>query len=45
MAGLRDVLIHDYMGVDLEIVWGVIQKALPEFKRNVEAILAEENRA
>lgn len=45
MAGLRDMLIHNYMGVDLEVVWGVTQQTLPELKRNVETILAEENQA
>ena len=32
MAGLRDVLIHDYMGVDLKTVWKVVQERLPELK-------------
>lgn len=32
MAGLRDVLIHDYMGVDLKTVWKVAQERLPELK-------------
>lgn len=44
MAALRDVLIHDSMGVDLDVVWGVTQQALPELKGSIEAILTEENK-
>jgi uncharacterized protein with HEPN domain len=31
IAGLRNRIVHDYVGVDLEIVWHVSQKALPDF--------------
>jgi len=41
VAGLRDVLIHDYMGVDLEAVWAVTQAELPTLKRTVAAMLRE----
>lgn len=44
MAGLRDVLIHNYREVDLNVVWAVVQEDLPEVKRGVEGILAEEER-
>jgi uncharacterized protein with HEPN domain len=32
MAGMRDKLIHEYHGVDLEIVWEVINRRLPNIK-------------
>ncbi len=38
MAGMRDVLIHDYMGVDLMTVWKVIQERLPEMKPLFEGL-------
>jgi len=39
MAGLRDVLIHDYMGISLKIVWNVIQNELPQLKTMIKKIL------
>jgi uncharacterized protein with HEPN domain len=38
MAGMRDVLIHNYMGVDLKTVWKVIKERLPELKPLLEKI-------
>ncbi len=35
IAGMRDKLIHDYIGVDLWSVWGVIVDILPDFKRQL----------
>ena len=38
MAGMRDVLIHDYMGVDLRTVWNVVRDRLPELRSSLERI-------
>lgn len=40
MAGLRDKLIHDYMGVDIWAVWQVIVEILPKQKNDFEQILS-----
>jgi len=41
IAGFRDVLIHDYLGVDLDEVWNVVEQNLPELKVKISAILQE----
>ena len=33
VADFRNRLVHDYLGVDLEIVWKVVAEDLPELKR------------
>jgi uncharacterized protein with HEPN domain len=38
MAGLRDRLIHDYFGVDYDLVWDVVTNKIPQLKSAVEAI-------
>jgi len=40
MAGMRDRLVHDYFGVDFELVWDVVRNRIPALRSQVAAILA-----
>jgi uncharacterized protein with HEPN domain len=41
MAGLRDILIHRYFGVNYKSVWDVIKNKIPKLKEQIENILGE----
>jgi uncharacterized protein with HEPN domain len=41
ISGFRNVLVHDYLGVDLDKVWEVVERDLPPLKHSVLAMLAE----
>ena len=41
IIGLRNILIHDYSNVDLEIIWDIIQNKLFMFERQVKEILKD----
>jgi len=36
---MRNFIIHEYFGVDLNIVWDTIKEDLPMFKNNIEKLL------
>ncbi|MHB8893768.1 MAG: HepT-like ribonuclease domain-containing protein [Candidatus Geothermincolia bacterium] len=43
-AAFRDVLIHDYFGVDVAAVWDTIKNNLPSFKRELNKALRQERK-
>lgn len=41
MAGMRDKLAHDYLGVDLNLVWDVVASELPGARAHIATLLDE----
>ncbi len=39
IAGLRDVIIHQYEGIDAELVWSIIERDLEPLGRRLQALL------
>ena len=39
IAAFRNVVVHDYLGMDLNQIWDIVEKDLPDLKRQIEAIL------
>jgi len=44
MKGMRNKIVHDYENIDLVVLWGTIEKSLPDLKMKLETILSEESK-
>ena len=39
IVGMRNILIHNYFGIDMDVVWSVVEDDLPELQRYIEILL------
>lgn len=39
ICGMRDKLIHDYLGVDLKAVWQAVKEDIPDLKKRLEEVV------
>lgn len=44
LYGLRNRIVHDYEGVNLQLVWQIIEEDLPEMKNRLQEILDSEEK-
>ena len=40
IAAFRNILVHDYLGIDLDTVWDITQRDIPKLKQAIEEMLS-----
>jgi uncharacterized protein with HEPN domain len=41
IAGMRNILIHDYGNINLEIIWSAVENNVPSLKTEIQKLLSE----
>ena len=41
ISGFRNILVHDYLGIDLDVIWSVVEQELPELEKALNKISSE----
>lgn len=39
VKSFRNIIAHDYLGIDAEEIWQILKKRLPKFKKDVQSVL------
>ena len=41
IAGFRNVVVHNYLGIDVEQIWDIVEQNLPKLKTTIDSMIAE----
>ncbi len=41
IIGMRHILVHGYFGINLDVVWGVVERDLPDLKKKIETLVRD----